>query len=88
MQTKPFSQCRSVAFPFGPVSPSEQSSLDSQLAVQSGPVFSTLAVSPAGRMQMRLGHSSAGDEIVATDPPFVPPVGCVPSSQIRPTCLS
>src|SRR5580765_3449171 len=89
MQTKPCSQCRSLVFPFGPVSPSEQSSFEEQPAVQRGPVFATFPVSPAGKMQMRLGHSRAGDEMIAVDPPLDPPsTACVPSSQIRPTCLS
>ena len=36
---------------------------------------------------MWLGHSSAGDETVAIWP-LLPPIGVVPSSQGRPTCLS
>ena len=45
MQTKPFSQWWSFASLFGPVSPSSQSSFDSQLAVQSGPVLPHVAAS-------------------------------------------
>src|SRR5262245_19861800 len=40
-----------------------------------------------GRMQMRLGHSSAGDAMIVTWP-VLPPIGVVPSSQGRPMCLS
>src|SRR6185436_17304637 len=87
MQTKPFSQCASFGSFFGPVSPSSQSSLDSQVAVQSGPVICVLPVSAPGSKQMRLGHSRAGDDTVAIDP-LVPPIGMVPSSQVRPMCLS
>src|SRR5436190_4037625 len=40
-------------------------------------------------MQMRLGHSSAGDVRMATELPLDPAsTAVVPSSQIRPMCLS
>src|SRR5678816_1765441 len=75
--TKPPRQRLSAAL-FGlPFSPSSQSAFSSQSAVHSAPVPETFAAdcaaergsfSAPGRRQMRLGHSSAGDDTAAIWP--------------------
>jgi hypothetical protein len=85
MQTKPFLQRWSVGSFLSPSSPSSQSLFDSQPAVHSDPVPLGSFSAPGSR-QMRLGHRSGGDVMVATAP--LPPSAETPRSHGRPTCLS
>src|SRR5579862_2289441 len=68
------------------VSPSEQSSSLEQPAVHSGPMPGCL--SPAGRRQMRVGHSTASPLNSAVVPVPVAPPSEVSRPQTRPMCLS
>ena len=72
-QTKPLLQRVSLGSLMLPVSPSEQSSSLEQEAVQKAPSWAEAALPrSAGRRQIRLGHSSAGEVTVAKAPPEVP----------------
>src|SRR6476620_9691441 len=85
-QTNPPRQRLSAALFALPFSPSSQSAFSSQSAVHVAPVPDTPAAvcadergsfSAPGSKQMRLGHSSAGDDTAAIWP-LVPPSGTVP----------